>query len=294
MARPLRLHYPGGFYHVTLRGNHRQPIFRVPSDRDTLNRIVAEVIGDRAARLHAYCWMTNHIHMLVQISDIPLGRIMLPIASRYARIFQMRIETTGHLFERRYHSVLVDAERYLLTLVRYIHLNPVRAGLVADPASHPWSSHHDYAYAARTPWVHTSHVLRMLSAADDHAIQAYFDWMKAGDGDRWGEGELVTNAGNCQVLGDDAFVTRLAGSSAPDRTPETLQQLLSECAVRFNVDARTIASVSRSHALSRARAWFSIEGTRRGIATTSAVARFLGRDESAVRRLIQRHASRKP
>ena len=126
MRKP-RLHIPAAFYHVTLRGNHRQDIFFTADDRILLNAIVAEVIAGYGARLHAYCWMTNHTHMLIQVGDVPLGRIMLRIASRYARQIQARFRTTGHLFERRYHAVLVDVDSYLLELLRYIHLNPIRA-----------------------------------------------------------------------------------------------------------------------------------------------------------------------
>ncbi|MES1192275.1 MAG: transposase [Steroidobacter sp.] len=85
MPRKPRIHVPGAFYHVTLRGNHSQDIFFSPNDRWMLNQIVAEVLDRFHARLHAYCWMTNHVHLLIQVGDTPLGRLMLRIASRYAR-----------------------------------------------------------------------------------------------------------------------------------------------------------------------------------------------------------------
>ena len=144
MPRYPRLHVPGAFAHVTLRGNHRQDIFFSAADRELFNQLVGEVIECCGARLHAYCLMTNHVHLLIQVGDVPLGRIMLRIASRYARTIQQRFYTTGHLFERRYHSILVDADECLLELLRYIHLNPVRAGMVDNIAAYPWSSHHAY------------------------------------------------------------------------------------------------------------------------------------------------------
>ena len=155
MPRPLRLHVPGAFYHVTLRGNHRQSIFFSVADRDLLDSLTAEVISRFAARLHAYCWMTNHVHMLIQVSDAPLGKLILRIAGRYARMTQKRLRTTGHLFEKRYHALLVDADEYLLELVRYIHLNPVRARMVQAPSEYRWSSHHVYAGTAEQAWVTT-------------------------------------------------------------------------------------------------------------------------------------------
>jgi REP element-mobilizing transposase RayT len=107
MPRPLRLHVPGAMYHVTLRGNHRQNIFFTTEDRRILSELIAEVVTRFGARLHAYCFMTNHIHALIQVADAPLGRLMLRIAGRYARTVQAKLHTTGHLFEKRYYPVLV-------------------------------------------------------------------------------------------------------------------------------------------------------------------------------------------
>lgn len=113
MPRPLRIHVPGTFHHVTLRGNHRQDIFFTAADREIFYDLLREIIGRFGARLHAYCLMTNHVHLLIQVGDAPLGKSMLRIASRYARTLQRRFQTTGHLFERRYHTVLVDVDTYL-------------------------------------------------------------------------------------------------------------------------------------------------------------------------------------
>ena len=121
--RPSRIHVEGRFYHVILRGNHREDIFFRPQDRDRFASLVAEVIERFRMRVHAYCWMTNHIHLLMQVSDVPLGAAMMRIASRYARATQKHRPTTGHLFERRYKAILLDEDSYLLELIRYIHLN---------------------------------------------------------------------------------------------------------------------------------------------------------------------------
>src|SRR5712672_2821384 len=144
MPRPPRLHVPGGCYHVVLRGNHREALFDAPADRYSLNEIVIDVLQRFDARLHAYCWMTNHLHALVQIGDLPLGKIMQRITMRFSRHRHKALRTTGHLFERRYKAWLVDVDSYFLTLVRYIHLNPVEAGMVRDPAEYLYSSHRAY------------------------------------------------------------------------------------------------------------------------------------------------------
>jgi putative transposase len=292
MPRPLRLHVPGGFYHVTLRGNHRQDVFRTPADRGLLDEIVAAAIRDLGVRVHAYCWMTNHIHLLVQVSDTPLGKFVLRIASRYARKFQECMNTTGHLFERRHHAILVDADSYLLALVRYIHLNPVRAGLVLEPGTYPWSSHHEYLGRRRTPWVCTDFALGMLSADPRQARFRYLDWINAADGTRWGEGELVPNPENTRVLGNDAFLARLPGNPSSTRAGSTVEDLVIECSRRFNNAPDAICSGSRSRHLVPARAWLAHEVIARGIASTSSLARRLGRSESAIRGLMARHPAR--
>ena len=289
VARPLRLHVPGGFYHVTLRGNHRQAIFSTAGDRELLDEIVAKTINDLGARIHAFCWMTNHIHALVQVSNAPLGNLILRIAGTYARRFQGRLETTGHLFERRYHAVLVDADRYLLTLVRYVHLNPVRAGLVNDPMDYPWSSHRDYLDLGRRTWVHTQFTLDMLAANAANARAAYLRLINGPGESKWGSGTLVPNPDNAQVLGSDDFLKRLTPSSPHLARPGTLEELVLECSNRFNLNIAEISGSSRSRDKAAARAWLAHEALIRGVASASVVARRLKRSEAALRGLMSRH-----
>jgi REP element-mobilizing transposase RayT len=160
VPRRLRIHVHGGFYHVTLRGNHQRAIFFAESDPLLLNDIVARALQPHQVRLHAYCWMTNHIHLLLQVNETPLGCFMRQVASEFARRMQWHLPTSGHFFERRYHATLVDTDVYLKALVRYIHLNPVEAGLCADPAEYRWSSHHEYLGDRQGSWITTDFVLR--------------------------------------------------------------------------------------------------------------------------------------
>jgi putative transposase len=131
MPRPPRLHVPGACYHVILRGNHRESLFGSTADRQVLNDIVADVIQRFSVRLHAFCWMSNHLHAVVQIAERPLGHLMQRIAMRYSRHRHKALRTTGHLFERRHKAKLVDVDAYFLTLLRYVHLNPVKAHIVS-------------------------------------------------------------------------------------------------------------------------------------------------------------------
>lgn len=290
MARRLRLHVPGGFYHVTLRGNHRQPVFFAKADRDRLDDVVAEAIHRLAARIHAYCWMTNHIHLLVQISDAPLGQLVLRIASQYARAVQARLDTTGHLFERRYHAVLVDADAYLMTLVRYIHLNPVRAGLISDPAAYPWSSHRVYLGKCQLDWVTTGFTFRMLGNQPEFAAARYREIMGSSESCRWGTGDLIPHRDEPQVIGSDDFVARVKGFQFCPRSHQSLDDLIRACSERFHVTPESLVSRSQTPALAVARAWVGHEAVAGRIASICEVARRLGRCESAIRYLMHRHA----
>jgi hypothetical protein len=233
--------------------------------------------------------MTNHIHLLVQISDAPLGQLILRIASRYARGTQTRLDTTGHLFERRYHAVLVDAESYLTALVRYIHLNPIRAGLVTDPAAYPWSSHRIYLGACRLDWVTTEFMFRMLANQPNHAVARYREFMGNSDPCCWGKGELVPHRDEPLVIGSDTFVARIKTLECRTRSNQRLDDLIRACSKRFQVTPELLASASRAPNLAVARAWIGHEAIAGRIASICEVARRLGRSESAIRYLMQHH-----
>lgn len=288
MPRQLRLHVPHGFYHVTLRGNHRQAIFREASDRDILDCIVAEALERFHSRLHAYCWMSNHLHVLVQVATDPLGRLMQRIASQYARAFQSRLNTTGHLFERRYHCLLVDADDYLLELVRYIHLNPVRAGMVRDPADYPWSSHQVYLGRKQVPWVTTAFALGLLHAEQNRAREAYAEFVRAALLD---PKTVTIPAGNEQeprVLGNDEFLSRVPVPASRVRLRCSLDKLVQHCCAHFAVSAEQLRAPGRCRRLARIRAIIADLAITHHISSLQAVAHHFGRDESSLRTGVAR------
>jgi REP element-mobilizing transposase RayT len=282
MPRRLRIHQPGGFYHATLRGNHQQQIFFADGDRLLLNMIVARAIDTFGARLHAYCWMTNHLHFLIQVGGEPLARPMRQIAAEFARAMQLKLETTGHYFERRYHATLVDTDAYLLELLRYIHLNPVRAGLVDDPARFRWSSHHDYIGRTATPWLTTDFGLRMFSADRARAIAAYREFLQCPVDVSW-DPATAMNPANSAVLGSDEFLARIQPGSSRPLAKQTLPDLIVEACSRFEVDTESLRSPLRDGYLVKVRAWIAHQAQERRIATLAAVARELERDEATLR-----------
>jgi REP element-mobilizing transposase RayT len=143
MARKPRVHCPGALYHVILRGNAGQTIFFDDRDRARFYLLLQEGTERFRHRIHAFCLMSNHVHLAIQVADLPLSRIIQNLSFRYTKWVNWRQSRSGHLFQGRYKAVLVDADAYLLELTRYIHLNPVEAGLVKEPEEH-MGSHRAY------------------------------------------------------------------------------------------------------------------------------------------------------
>lgn len=125
MARPVRIDMAGGWYHVTSRGNERRPIFRDERDRAHLLELLAALPGRFGVRVHAYVWMPNHYHMLLETPEANLSQAMQWFNVSYSVWFNHRHERTGHLFQGRFKGIVVDMEQWGLALSRYIHLNPV-------------------------------------------------------------------------------------------------------------------------------------------------------------------------
>ena len=140
MARPLRIQFPGAFYHVIARGNNKNPIFNSDRDRVLFLDVLSDAMARYAWSCHAYCLMNNHYHLLVETHDATLSQGMRHLNGVYTQRFNRRNNRVGHLFQGRYKAFVVQNDDYLLEVARYIVLNPVRAQLVEHPKDWVWSS----------------------------------------------------------------------------------------------------------------------------------------------------------
>jgi REP element-mobilizing transposase RayT len=284
---------PGAIYHVTARGNHRHDIFFKHADRQLLDEIMANALAHTGARIHAYCWMTNHVHLLVEVADQPLGVLMQRVGTRFARAIQRGLHTTGHLFENRYHAVLVDVDSYFLELLRYIHLNPVRAGIVAAPDQYLWSSHRVYMGTIAHPWVHTSLGLSLFSANEPRARQLYRLFID----ESVGVDPLPAPAAHPhepRVLGGDGFLKKLSVPVLRRHADTTLDAIATQVCNEFGVTIESVRSPSQHRALCLARACIAVRAIDGQAATLSDVARYLNRSASALSRAVSRHCTRLP
>jgi putative transposase len=286
MARKPRIHYPGAYYHVILRGNARQDIFFDDSDRSRFYFLLHEGTERFGHRIHAFCLMTNHIHLIVQVADKPLSRIMQNLSFRYTRWVNWRQNRAGHLFQGRYKSVVVDGDDYLLELVRYTHLNPVRAGMVKTPSEYRWSSHAAYCGVESIPWLTTESVLAEFSTKLATARKLYYTFVSEGIGEGHRPEFHGSGSADTRLLGDNSFIERvlIEAEETPvygRMTPEGLVELVAE---RYRLPH--LQGRSHQHAEARAVcAWVALET---GICTLTEVARILKRDISTLSAGVRR------
>jgi REP-associated tyrosine transposase len=144
MARRPRVFAPGILYHVIVRGNHRQKTFQNGRDYQTYLERLARYRRQFGINVYAYCLMPNHVHLLVETGSQPLSRFMQGLQQSYTQYFNRKHHKVGHLFQGRYKAIICDKDEYLLSLVRYIHLNPIRANIVQKFDEYPYSGHHNY------------------------------------------------------------------------------------------------------------------------------------------------------
>ena len=281
MARPLRIEFPGAVYHVTSRGDRREPIFVDDEDRVDLLDIVAQALSRFDAQMLAYCLMGNHYHFVLHTRQANLSLLMRHINGVYTQSYNRRHNKVGHLFQGRFKAILVDRDAYLLEVCRYVELNPVHAGMKRKAQTWPWSSYRAHVGLETTPeWLDSDGLHGYLLG---RAVRSDADRRRAAD--RYAR--LVASAPNASLwdralrqqiyLGDADFVERMQALADPrNSTDEDIPK----------VQRRKLRSLkqwldtcdSREEALYRAHTQSALSMT--------AMARELGLSVSRVSRLI--------
>ncbi len=180
MARKPRIEYPGAFFHIIVRGNNRENIFRDSADYVRYVEKLVYFCGEGGTTLYAYCLMPNHIHLLLEMGKISLSKVLQRFHTWYTLYFNRRYDRVGHVFQGRYKAILCDRDAYLLELVRYIHLNPVRAGLVDSPEDYSWSSHRVYLGIEESEVIDPSLGLKQFSNDLSVARRSYESFVMEG------------------------------------------------------------------------------------------------------------------
>ena len=210
MSRPLRIEYPGAWYHIMNRGRRRETIFEDEQDCRMFIELMKEAAKLWGVRVSAYCLMSNHYHMLIQTPRGNLSRCMRHINGVYTQRFNRVHGYDGQLFRGRFKSILVEGDNYLLGLVRYIHHNPLRAGVTDKLEVYPWSSHKGYLSSAKDwDWLNKGFILSLASSGTRGQRKAYKQFME--EQDTQAIINVLENAKWPALLGDDDFVSRIKG-----------------------------------------------------------------------------------
>lgn len=296
MARKERIHIPGAVYHVILRGNDRRDIFGDDKDRFRFYGILDLSFQRFPFKIHAFCLMTNHVHLEIQVGDVPLPKIMQTIAQRYTQWFNWRYHKTGHVFQGRYKAIMVDADEYLLELAAYIHLNPVRAKLTDRPEKYKWSSHRAFLGSELLSWLETSFILSQFSSNLKKARSLFNDFVTGGlDQGRRKEFHGEKNIDN-RVFGDEAFVATVLEETqeAPLQRKPDLKAIVAAIQKTYGIQAeKLLTTTSRDRLSFEARAlaaWATLELSS---ATLTELARFCNRHESTMTCAVKRIESLK-
>ena len=272
---------PHTLHHVMVRGLERRVIFRDDADREDFVGRLAGLAETGALIVLAWACLPNHAHLLVRTASRPLARSMRALLTGYAGAFNRRHKRVGHLFQNRYKSIVVEEDLYLLELVRYLHLNPLRAGVVPDLralARYPWTGHSALLGTVPRPWQATGEVLGQFARTLRRARQAYRAFVAAGSPqgrrpDLQGGGLVRSQGGwaavaalrrgredylgDERVLGSSAFVERLRLTVEDRRRPGgralPLDRLVARVCRRVGIAAAQLQAGSRRAAVTRAR-----------------------------------------
>ena len=286
MPRKPRLHVPGGLYHVILRVNNRQAIFFDSDDRRRWESLIEAGLGKYLHRIHAYCWMTNHVHMAIQCHERPISDFMRFIASQYSRATNKKMDRTGHLFERRHRAILVQADSYLKELVRYIHLNPLRAGIVDAIEDYPWCSHQAYLGGHPPPWLTLNWVLSAFGESLDDARRQYARFLQvdcpSSTRKKFSDGSDADH----RILGDDGFIASLNLEATPPKVQQTLADLAWAICRKHDVSVADLQSPSRERRYAAIRAEIGLAAVEGGVASNAELARYFHRNQSGMSRAI--------
>lgn len=202
MARPLRIEYPGAFYHVLNRGQRQEVIVEDDRDRERFLLCLERMVEQYGVRIHTYCLMTNHYHLILETPEANLSRAVQWLNVSYASYFNRRHQYAGHLFQGRFKAILLEADEYLASLSRYIHLNPLRARITLHPWEYAWSSCQFYAMLPKPPqWLTVEKVLSGFGRSKKTSRKRYTEYLSESDPVNPCKGIVGSS-----LMGSDGFV----------------------------------------------------------------------------------------
>ena len=235
MARPLRINYSGAFYHVYHRGIERREIYKDKRDYTTFLKLLEQAHIQFKVVIHAYCLMSNHYHLYLETPEGNLSRVMRHVNGLYTQKYNQKYSRVGSLFQGRYSSKLVDQESYSLELVRYIHLNPVKAKMVKSPGAYAPSSYGVYQGRRQGfAGLETNWLLSQFAKRKSLAIREFEKFTMAGMGKNWKPEDSQRGR---VLIGSEEFFKRMRDKYLLDKKDIELSELRE---IKRTVDVKKI------------------------------------------------------
>ena len=307
MPRNARIDIPGLLQHVIVRGIEKRTIFQDDEDRDDFLSRLGVLLQETETECYAWVLLGNHFHLLLQSNREKLGTLMRRLLTGYAVVFNLRHTRSGHLFQNRYKSIVCDAESYLLELIRYIHLNPVRAGMLKDLNEleiFPWCGHAELTGKITRNLINAAAVLSLFAARKQTALKNYRAFLA--DGIKTGMTTKLSKGGkrischlNSALADEDVFDDRILGGGRfveevldasqdiPEQRP-SLEELLRQVAGHFNVDTSLLRFPNKERHIVKAKSVLCYLAVRQLQLKGVEVARRLGYTSAAVTHAVKR------
>ena len=287
MARRPRVFAPGLLYHVIVRGNHRQKTFRFAEDYKAYLDRLERYRSKFGIRIYAYCLMPNHVHLLLETGSTAVAKFMQGLQQSYTQYFNRTHRKVGHLFQGRYKAIICDRDKYLLALVRYIHLNPVRAGMVKRPERYAYSGHASYLRAGTPKIIEAAPVLSLLGGK-----RSYERFVLDGMGENHNEQYYAVE--DQRFLGDEGFGEELSRQVGEEerKANKPIETVIKEVAKRVRITPAELTGRDRRWETARKRAEAVTLLVRHHGYKVTEVAKYLGRDQANVSLMLSRLAAR--
>lgn len=287
MARRPRVFAPGLLYHIIVRGNQRRKTFRSDDDYKAYLDRLEKYRAKFRVRIYAYCLMPNHVHLLLETGSAPLAKFMQGLQQSYTQYFNRTHRKVGHLFQGRYKAIICDKDKYLLALVRYIHLNPVRAGLAKRPERYAHSGHRSYLMNGTAKIIEAGPILSLLGGK-----RVYERFVLEGLSENHNE-EYYTVEDQC-FLGEEGFgeeISRQAGEEK-ERKAKPIETVFKDLARRLGMTPEVLRGRDRRWEVSKKRADAVALLVRDHGYRVSEVAKHLGRDQANISTMLSRLSAR--
>lgn len=320
MPRQARLDVPGALHHIMVRGIDKTDIFRDDQDRTLFLERLGLKVSESKSTVYAWALMTNHVHILFKSGEDGISGVMRKLLTWYAQYFNRRHKRTGHLFENRYKSILCDEDNYLLSLVRYIHLNPIRAGIVKtieELDRYPWCGHRTIFGKAKHPWMDSEAVLSQFGRTRRKSLHEYRLFMREGINQGmikeltggglvrsqggWSQVQSMRRRGQQEdfdqrILGNGDFVNQIL-KEAEDRQVRqlkhkrvggTIQKIINEECRRSGINPLELQGGGKRRQVSDTRVVIAVRGREELGLSAAAIARHVGVGTAAVTKAIER------